>query len=87
MTAWRGDAEFLSKYFQKGNLVTVTGRLQIESYTDNEGIKRKASKIIADGIYFGESKRRDDSTDQSVPAQTAIVNDYAVIEDDGELPF
>lgn len=87
VTAWRGDAEFLSKYFQKGNLVTVTGRLQIESYTDKEGIKRKASKIIADGIYFGESKRRDDASDQSVPAQTAIVNDYAVIDDDGELPF
>ena len=87
VTAWRGDAEFLSKYFTKGAMVTVTGRLAIESYTDKDGIKRKASKIVADGIYFGESKRRDDSQ-STAPAQSALVDDYSEIDiPDGEVPF
>lgn len=56
-TAWRHTAEFVSKYFSKGRMAVVSGRLQIDNYTDNDGNKRKAAKVIADNIYFGDSKK------------------------------
>ena len=57
--AWR-SAEFVSKYFQKGSLAVVSGRLQIRDWTDREGGKRRSAEIVADNVYFGESKRRDE---------------------------
>lgn len=59
--AWRSTGEFVSKYFQKGSMIVVSGRLQIRDYTDRDGNKRTAAEIVADNVYFGESKRRDDS--------------------------
>lgn len=58
--AWRSTGEFVSKYFQKGSMIVVSGRLQIRDYTDRDGNKRTAAEIVADNVYFGESKRRDD---------------------------
>ena len=55
--AWRSSAEFVSKYFQKGSLVAVSGRLQMRDWTDREGNKRRNYEIVADNVYFGESKR------------------------------
>lgn len=62
-TAWRSTGEFVSKYFQKGSMIVVSGRLQIRDYTDRDGNKRTAAEIVADNVYFGESKRRDGGDD------------------------
>jgi single-strand DNA-binding protein len=57
--AWRQTAEFVSKYFSKGSMAVVSGRLQIRDWTDREGGKRRSAEVVADNIYFGESRRRD----------------------------
>ena len=59
--AWRHSAEFVSKYFFKGSMAVVSGRLQIRDWTDRDGNKRRTAEIVADNVYFGESKRREDS--------------------------
>ena len=58
--AWRSTGEFVNRYFSKGSMIVVSGRLQIRNYTDRDGNKRNAAEIVADNVYFGESKRRDD---------------------------
>ena len=91
-TAWRHTAEFVSKYFSKGRMAVVSGRLQIDNYTDNDGNKRKSAKVIADNIYFGDSKKDGtaggqsdgQNTEQIAPASAGFV---PVDVDDGELPF
>ena len=55
--AWRQTGEFVSKYFTKGSMIVVSGRLQIRSWTDKEGNKRRSAEVVADNVYFGESKR------------------------------
>ena len=57
--AWRQTAEFVSKYFQKGSMAVVSGRLQIRDWTDREGGKRRSAEVVVDNIYFGDSRRRD----------------------------
>ena len=59
--AWRQTGEFVSKYFTKGRMIVVSGRLQIRSWTDKEGNKRRTAEIVADNCYFGDSKRDNDS--------------------------
>ena len=60
--AWRQTAEFVSKYFTKGSMAVVSGRLQIRDWTDRDGGKRRSAEVVVDNIYFGESRRsRDDS--------------------------
>jgi len=61
VVAWRHTAEFVSKYFTKGSMAVVSGRLQIRDWTDRDGNKRRNAEIVADNVYFGESKRRDDA--------------------------
>ena len=58
--AWRNTGEFVSKYFTKGSMIVVSGRLQIRGWTDKEGNKRRTAEVVADNIYFGESKRSSD---------------------------
>ena len=55
--AWRQTGEFLSKYFTKGSMIVVSGRLQIRNWTDKEGNKRRSAEVVADNVYFGDSKR------------------------------
>ena len=55
--AWRQTGEFVSKYFTKGSMIVVSGRLQIRSWNDKEGNKRRTAEVVADNVYFGESKR------------------------------
>lgn len=57
--AWRQTAEFVSKYFSKGSMAVVSGRLQIRDWTDREGGKRRSAEVVVDNMYFGESRRRD----------------------------
>ena len=55
--AWRTTGEFVSKYFTKGSMIVVSGRLQIRGWTDKDGNKRRSAEVVADNVYFGESKR------------------------------
>jgi len=57
--AWRKTGEFVSKYFTKGSMAVVSGRLEIRDWTDREGNKRRSAEVVVDNVYFGESKRRD----------------------------
>ena len=101
VVAWRGTAEFVSKYFTKGRMAIVEGRLQTRDWTDREGGKRVATEIVADKIYFGDSKRDGAGDYGSAPAPSYSApaaggygspagghSDFAEIgEEDGELPF
>ena len=98
IVAWRSTAEFVSKYFTKGRMAVVEGRLQIRDWTDKEGGKRRSAEVVADNVYFGDSKRDggDSSGYSAAPAYknaapsnfNAGGSDFAEIgEDDGELPF
>ena len=57
VVCWRNTAEFVSKYFGKGRMAVVEGRLQLRDWTDKEGIKRRSAEVVADNVYFGDSKR------------------------------
>ena len=93
--AWRQTGEFVSKYFAKGSMAVVSGRLQIRSWTDKEGNKRRTAEVVADNVYFGESKKSEGTPsggytgfvpNDKVPAAPA--SDYAVLDDDdAQLPF
>ncbi len=78
--AWRGAAEFVSKYFTKGQLVAVSGRLQIRDWTDKDGNKRKTAEVVADNVYFAESKKPAEPASGTGPTMVPV-------DDDGELPF
>ena len=71
--AWRSTGEFVSKYFTKGSMAVVSGRLQIRDWTDREGGKRRSAEVVADNVYFGESKRRDggDTSRPAAPSASA----------------
>lgn len=101
IVAWRNTAEFVSKYFTKGRMAVVEGRLQIRDWTDKDGGKRRSAEVVADNVYFGDSKRDGDNSGYNpgyapAPAShsaapsnfSASGSDFAEIgEDDGELPF
>ena len=91
--AWRQTGEFVSKYFTKGRMIVVSGRLQIRSWTDKEGNKRRTAEVVADNCYFGDSKHDDNHGNQGgygggYAAPAAPGSDYAMLEDDdAQLPF
>ena len=62
VVAWRNTAEFVAKWFSKGQLVAVSGKLQVRSWTDREGYKRNATEVVADECFFAESKRANDDS-------------------------
>lgn len=80
--AWRNTGEFVAKHFTKGRMAVVSGRLQIRSYMDKEGNKRRTAEIIADNVYFGDSKN---ST--AGPSPTPAQSFTAIEVPDYELPF
>ena len=61
IVAWRSTAEFVQKYFSKGRMAVVSGRLQLRKWTDNQGNKRISAEVVAESVYFGDSKRDGDS--------------------------
>ena len=63
VVAWRNTAEFVSKYFAKGRMAIVTGKLQIRKWTDKDGNERRTAEIVADNVYFGDSKKAEDKTE------------------------
>ena len=100
--AWRQTAEFVNKYFTKGSMAVVSGRLQIRDWTDRDGGKRRSAEVVVDNMYFGESRRRDgDSGDSRSSSYSSYGNSgsagkssapaasaFAELDDgDGELPF
>lgn len=68
VVAWRNTAEFVSKYFAKGRMAVVSGRLQIRNWTDKDGSKRRSAEILADNVYFGDSKQDGGQKQQPAPA-------------------
>ena len=98
--AWRQTGEFVSKYFTKGSMIVVSGRLQIRNWNDKDGNKRRSAEVVADNVYFGESKRSNEGgsydnggfsapsfNGYSAPA-AAPASDFAMLDDDdAQLPF
>ena len=83
--AWRQTGEFVSKYFMKGSMIVVSGRLQIRSWTDKDGNKRRTAEVVTDNVYFG-GKKEDSSGNYNAPVIPS--QDYAVLtDDDAQLPF
>lgn len=90
VVCWKQTAEFASKYMQKGSMVVVSGRLESRKWEDKNGNKRTEWEVVADRLYFGESKRNNnDSSFQPPQAQNVNAADFEDLEDDagGELPF
>jgi single-strand DNA-binding protein len=96
VAAWRATADFVSKYFAKGQMAVVSGRLQMRKWEDKDGNKRVSAEIVADSVYFGESKK-DEQVDRPYVGGGRRANDaemasmqptnYAVLDDQSELPF
>lgn len=84
VVVWRKTAEFVCKYFHKGQLVAVQGSIQTRSYTDKDGNKRKAFEVVAESVHFAESKK-DKSNESSAAAPQN--DDFEEINLDDDLPF
>lgn len=79
--AWKNTAEFVDKFFSKGKMAVVSGRLQIRSWTDKDGNKRKTAEVVADNVYFGEAKT-------TASADGPQTNGFDMLSgDDSGLPF
>lgn len=79
-TAWRNTADFVSKYFSKGRMAIVEGRLQFREWTDKEGNKRRTAEVVVSSVYFGDSKREERREEEDAPQ-------FEELKDDGVLPF
>ena len=82
VVVWRKTAEFVAKHFTKGRLAIVPGRLQIRDWTDKEGNKRRTAEVVAEDVYFGDSKKEGAAPAPAAPAAPA---DFSMSDD--ELPF
>ena len=98
VVAWRSTAEFVSKYFTKGRMAVVEGRLQIRPWTDKDGNNRRSAEVVADNVYFGDSRRDGDGNGGDRGGYSAPAGGYAapvgggsgfaeINEEDGDLPF
>ena len=94
VVAWRNTAEFVAKYFTKGRMAIVEGRLQIRDWKDKDGNNRRSAEVVADNVYFGDSKRDGaPSGDYTAPmggyaAPVNTTSSFSEIDDeDGDLPF
>ena len=99
VVAWRGTAEFVSRFFSKGRMAVVVGSLQIRAWEDKEGNKRRTAEVIAESVYFSDSKRDADGGGYAPPTPPTppAGGGYSVpsggdqfaelTDDDGELPF
>ena len=89
IVAWRNTAEFIGKYFRKGSMIVIQGSLQTRQYTMKDGSKRTAVEVIANEVFFGESKRDNEQPAQSYSkkADVELPSDFEEITGDDELPF
>lgn len=82
VVAWRGTAEFVSRYFSKGRMAVVEGRLQMRDWTDKNGNNRRTAEVVADNVYFGDSKKENKEEPEYKQS------DFQEIpEEDGDVPF
>ena len=88
IVAWRNTAEFVFKHFTKGRMAVVSGRLQIREWTDKNGAKRKSAEVVADNVYFGDSKK-ESAAPASAPVDvgSAMPADFEMLDDNEPLPF
>lgn len=95
-TAWRGTAEMIDKYFSKGRMMIVTGRLQIRNWQDKDGNKRRSAEIVAENVYFGDSKPQSGQSQQTAQSkaepymvQAPTTSSFDQMDDvsDDDLPF
>ena len=87
VVAWKNTAEFASKYFSKGRMAVVEGRLQIRDWTDKAGNKRKTAEVVADNVYFADSKQSQEKNFENLAGR---MDGFAEIQEDEEencLPF
>ena len=94
VVAWRNTAEFVAKYFTKGRMAVVEGRLQIRDWKDKDGNNRRSAEVVAENVYFGDSKRDGaPAGDYAAPmggyaAPVSTTSSFSEIEDeDSDLPF
>ena len=92
VVAWRSSAEFVSKYFTKGRMAIVEGRLQMREWQDKDGNKRRSAEVVADNVYFGDSKKEGDSSGGYKAAGKAVdvepgEGEFAEVEDEEDWPF
>ena len=91
VVAWKNTAEFVSKYFSKGRMAVVEGRLQIRDWTDKAGNKRVTAEVVADNVYFADSKRSESNENQKENFNALsgrLSDDFVPIsEEDGDIPF
>ena len=91
VVAWKNTAEFVSKYFSKGRMAVVEGRLQIRDWTDKAGNKRTTAEVVAENVYFADSKRSEsnDNQKENFNALSGRLSDdfVPISEEDGEIPF
>lgn len=89
IVTWRNTAEFVSKYFAKGRMAVVSGRLQIRNWNDKDGNKRRSAEIVADNIYFGDSKApaKSEGNANERDLQPAPQQGFYEVDDEGPLPF
>ena len=86
--AWRNTAEFVDKYFTRGIMVIVSGRFQMREWTDKNGNNRRNAEILAENVYFADSKRTVENTEKNETKEAAQTVDFDQVEiDDDELPF
>ncbi len=91
VVAWRQTGEFVTRYFTKGRMAVVEGRLQMRDWTDKDGHKRRSAEIVADSVYFGDSKKDQDpgfgapASDHGAPSGGSQFSPLE--DDDGDLPF
>ena len=81
VVAWRNTGEFAAKYLAKGRMAAVEGRIQVRDWQDKDGNRRKAVEVVADNVYFADSKR------DSKPQESRDDQEFDEIEDDGDFPF
>ncbi len=90
VVAWRQTAEFVSRFFSKGSMAIIEGRLQIREYTDKDGNKRTIAEVVADHVYFGESRKDGDGGATTPKAYVLDMGEdafAALAGDDSSLPF
>lgn len=87
VVAWRGAAEFVAKYFSKGRMAVVEGRLQMRDWTDRDGNKRRNAEVLADNIYFGDSKKDTEDRDERYGGEGRSSGFSESDEEDEDFPF
>ena len=99
IVAWRSTAEFVSRFFTKGRMAVVEGRLQLRDYTDRDGNRRRTAEVVADNLYFGDSRKDAEGGGYAGPAGSlgggpggytappGPSGGFGDLDDDGELPF